>query len=194
MFNPFKLVMAIGIFVFGIFPPILGDDSEIPNPGADQSAVVFLRPSSYGGKLWVGLYEVNGENQNEFIGLLRGKQKVVYYVKPGEHLFMAYHKESADFIRANLLPGKTYRVLLRPSWVIPYMQLSPIHRADLESPQQAEFLLQCQLVDKSFKEKWAADPKTISRVEKMRRKFHKKWISSKDASSLAHSILAEDGF
>lgn len=194
MFKAFKLFMAIGIFVFGIFPPIMGDDSEIPNPGADQSAVVFLRPSSYGGKLWVGLYEVNGENQNEFIALLRGKQKAVFYVKPGEHLFMAYHKESADFIKANLLPGKTYHVLVRPSWASPYMQLSPIHRAGLDLAKHTDLVLQCQLVDKTSKEGWAADPKTISRVEKMRGKFYKNWISSKEATSLAHSILAEDGF
>ena len=51
------------------------------------------------------------ELEPEAIGMLSAKTKLAYQVDPGKHLFMVVG-ENADFIAAEVLPNKTYYVLV----------------------------------------------------------------------------------
>jgi hypothetical protein len=79
---------------------------------AQQSRVIFLRPSSFGGAIQAGLFEATGGDL-KFIGISSTGTRVVYDVAPGPHRFMVY-SEAADFMEAKLAPGKTYYAVSTP--------------------------------------------------------------------------------
>jgi hypothetical protein len=78
----------------------------LPPFSADASRVVFLRPSHWGGAIQTSLYDVTQESP-EFLGVLSAGRKIVHDTSPGAHRFMVV-SENADFMDAQLAPGRTY--------------------------------------------------------------------------------------
>ena len=87
------------------------EEPALPPPPADASRVVFLRPSYWGGAIQTSLYDVSRQNP-EFIGVLSAGKKVVHDTTPGAHRFMLV-SEAADFMEAQLAPGRTYYAIVR---------------------------------------------------------------------------------
>ena len=77
-----------------------GQAKLAPEPG--KSMVVFMRPSSYGGAILSTVYD-----GMEYIGTVPANTRFSYQTEPGEHMFMVIG-ESADFMKADLAPNKTY--------------------------------------------------------------------------------------
>jgi hypothetical protein len=77
-----------------------GEVKLAPDPG--KSMVVFMRPSSYGGAILSTVYD-----GMEYIGTVPANTRFSYQTEPGEHMFMVIG-ESADFMKADLAPDKTY--------------------------------------------------------------------------------------
>lgn len=76
-------------------------------PPADSNAVVyFVRVSSFG-----GLASFEYFNNEEFIGIFKGKNYMRYECPAGEHLLWA-SSENKEFLRCNLKAGETYMVLV----------------------------------------------------------------------------------
>ena len=79
---------------------------------SDRARIVFMRPSGFGFAVQSSIFEtVSGEP--ELIGIVSAKKKVGFNCSPGKHLFMVIG-ESADFMSANVVGGKTYMQLLPP--------------------------------------------------------------------------------
>ncbi len=76
--------------------------SEVVRPEEGKALVVFTRPSSYGGAIQATIYD-----GDTYIGTVSGGTHVAYEATPGQHLFMVI-AESADFMSADLVAGKTY--------------------------------------------------------------------------------------
>ena len=76
--------------------------SGLVRPSEGRALVFFTRPSSYGGAIQATIYD-----SDTYIGTVSGGTHVAYETTPGTHLFMVI-AESADFMRAELLPDKTY--------------------------------------------------------------------------------------
>jgi hypothetical protein len=76
--------------------------TKIDRPAEDKVLVFFTRPSSYGGMIQATIYD--GET---YVGTVSSGTHVAYETTPGPHLFMVI-AESADFMQAELLPGRTY--------------------------------------------------------------------------------------
>jgi len=87
---------------------------QVTQPAPDKAKVVFMRSSMVGAAIGCDLFEVvNGELK--FIGQLPTGNKVVYETTPGKKVFMAYGT-AADYMLAELAPGKTYYSVVRPNW------------------------------------------------------------------------------
>lgn len=71
-------------------------------PASDKATVIFVRPSGFGFAVKAALYD-----GDEYIGTLMAQKRIHYQADPGEHLFTVIG-ESADFMKATLLPGRTY--------------------------------------------------------------------------------------
>ncbi|MCZ4303272.1 hypothetical protein O4G98_00850 [Zoogloeaceae bacterium G21618-S1] len=79
---------------------------------ADESQVVFMRSSFLGAAISASLYDVS-KGAPEFIGIVDNGTKIAYTTQPGKRVFMVV-SEAADFMEAELLPGKTYYSLVTP--------------------------------------------------------------------------------
>jgi len=79
-----------------------------------MATIVFMRTSFVAGAIGVELFETtNGDLK--LIGELSMGTKISYQTAPGEKVFMTYGT-AADFMKANVIAGKTYYVIARPNW------------------------------------------------------------------------------
>ena len=119
--------------------------------------VVFMRPSSYAYDIQSSLFEVN-DNQPGLLGIVAAKTKVAYQAKPGQHLFMVVG-ETADFMNANVLPNKTYYVIVEPrmgAWKARFSMI-PEERGKLDASEFDKSLAVCRWVEKTpASDIWAA--------------------------------------
>jgi hypothetical protein len=74
--------------------------------------VIFLRPSSFGGGVQSSIFDVSQGPPN-FVGIVSAGTKLAYATAPSLHRFMVIG-ESADFMDAEFVLGKTYYALVEP--------------------------------------------------------------------------------
>jgi len=82
------------------------------NAPVGQAQVVFMRSAFIGQAIQASVYDITSGTP-EFIGIVSNDTKVSYMTSPGEHMFMVVG-ESADFLKANVLDGKTYYSVVSP--------------------------------------------------------------------------------
>jgi hypothetical protein len=122
-----------------------GSAEPVPQPG--KAMVVFLRPSGVGFAIQSSVFELK-DTQPAMAGILAAKTKVAYQVDPGKRTFMAI-SESAEFMAAELLPGKTYYAYVSPRmgmWKARFA-LEPKHRQDLDTAEFKTDLQECRWVE-----------------------------------------------
>lgn len=78
----------------------------------DDSLVVFARPSGLGFAVQSPVFDVTEESP-ELIGIVSAKTRIAHTAAPGKHRYMVIG-ESAAFLDAELLAGKTYYVTVSP--------------------------------------------------------------------------------
>ena len=93
-------------------PMTFAPDQTLPSVRSDESQVVFMRASSFGGAINASLFEVT-ESETKYLGISAVGTKIAMKTNPGEHLFMVV-SESADFMKAILEGGKTYYAMVVP--------------------------------------------------------------------------------
>lgn len=93
-------------------PMTIAPDQVLPPVQSDESQVVFMRTSHFGGAISASLFDVS-EAETKFIGISAVGTKIAVKTSPGEHMFMVV-SEAADFMKAILEAGKTYYVLVTP--------------------------------------------------------------------------------
>lgn len=79
----------------------------------DQAAVIFFRPSSFGGAIQAPVIEGASGDRLELVGIVSSGYKVLYMTTPGLHYFVV-GGESSDLLEAHLEGGKFYYVLVDP--------------------------------------------------------------------------------
>src|SRR5689334_20911419 len=109
-------VAATALVVSGCGTSVMRDapSQQITQPNPGTAKVVFMRSSMVAAAIGCDLFEVvNGELK--LIGQLPTGNKIVYETTPGKKVFMAYGT-AADYMLAELAPGKTYYSVVRPNW------------------------------------------------------------------------------
>jgi hypothetical protein len=175
------------------------DDAPV-KPGPDQALVVFLRPSNYGARNWAALYDTQGENKNEFLGLLYGNQKIAAVLPAGDRVLMVNSKETLDFLKAKLEAGKTYHVIVRPRMGAfgARFSMTAVHKADVETDQHKDYYAQCRWVGKMDnikpheRDMWVS--RSARRLEARRKEGYDRWLTGDEASAPHRNLAPEDGF
>lgn len=93
-------------------PMQVSQSQNLQPPGPAESQVIFMRSSFVGSAINASLYDVTGK-EPVFIGIIANGTKVAYDSKPGKRVFMVV-SEAADFMEADLAPGKTYYSIVTP--------------------------------------------------------------------------------
>jgi len=155
-------------------------------PNANKALVNFIRPSKKGFAINAAVYD-----GDKLIGFVPYGQRLPYLASPGEHTFMVI-SESADFMKADLLAGKTYyaKVVPRMGLWRARFSLLPVSRADLESSKVQKFIKESRLIkNKEDANKW--DKKNRNSVLKKQKAYFSKW--QKKAENKRPYLRAEDG-
>lgn len=116
-----------------------------------ESQVVFMRSSFVGKAIQASLFDVTS-GKPEFIGIMSNGTKIAYGTGKGHHTFMVV-SESADFLEAELVAGKTYYCMVTPrmgAWKARFT-IYPIHndgtgKFDINSADFSSWRSQTKLV------------------------------------------------
>ncbi len=174
------IILAIASLISGCAGTVvhmqeLAADKAPVAPAPGKAAVVFLRPSGLGFAIQSSVFEVK-DNQSLLVGIIAAKTKVTYQVEPGKRLFMSIG-ENADFMTADLLPNRTYYVLVTPRmglWKARF-GLEPVRAKELDSPEFKSSLADCKWVEKTdASENWARG--SMASVESKRAEYYPDWI------------------
>lgn len=159
-------------------------------PASDKATVLFLRPSTMGFKVQSAVYDVSTES-NEIIGIVPAKGKVLHETTPGKHLYMVV-SENADFLQADLAPGKLYYVVVRPrmgTWRARF-SLSAVDREEAASAKFQNWLSDCQPLEANEETRqWAR--KNAASVNKKQDGYYQKWNAKPDDAK--PTLRPEDG-
>ena len=165
-----------------------GSAEPVPQPG--KAMVVFLRPSGVGFAVQSSVFEVK-EPQPALAGILAAQAKVAYHVDRGKRMFMSIG-ESAEFMSADLLPGKTYYAYVSPRmgmWKARFA-LEPKHRQDLDSSEFKTDLQDCRWVEVTPQStQWMAG--NLMSIQTKRAEYFAEWQQKPEAEK--PKLLPEDG-
>jgi Protein of unknown function (DUF2846). len=165
--------------------------------GPDEATVVFMRPSSFGGAIQSTVYDVTA-GKTTFGGVVSAKTQVSMTLPAGEHQLMVVG-ESADFLDATLVAGKTYYVLVTPRmgvWKARF-SLIPI-RSDgtseysMGSDKFAKWRAACAPAWKApAADAWYAEHRAD--VEAKRVEYLEKWNRKSPDEKAERTLRAQDG-
>lgn len=173
------------------------DNQAIEASPQDSTQVVFMRSAFMAKAIDASVYDVTG-GKTQFIGILSNGTKVAYPTTPGHHTFMVV-SEAADFMEADLAPGKTYYSMVIPRMGMWKARFSPWPVA---RDPKAEYSSQSS----DFKD-WIADtklmtnsPKSLSwfesnktSVESKRVEYWPVWQKKSAADVELRTLHAADG-
>lgn len=114
LYRPIALFLVVLCAGCAANPMVESSSQAIPRADSTKAQIVFFRSAYTGGSIKASVCDVTDENV-VFIGIVANKTKIVYEVAPGKHRFMVV-SEAADFMDAEVLPGKTYYALITPRW------------------------------------------------------------------------------
>ena len=97
-----------------------------------EAAIVFVRPTNYGGAVQAPIVKVEADNSISLVGISSAKTKIFYRTTPGNHVFVV-GGESGRMLQATLDGGKIYYVKVDPSMGFAKARFSllPVSQAEL---------------------------------------------------------------
>ena len=165
-------------------------ESAAPAPQPGKAMIVFLRPSGLGFAIQSSVFEVRGATP-ALVGIVAAKTKIAYHVDPGQRTFMALG-ESADFMTADLLPGRIYYAYVSPRigmWKARFA-LEPKRRQDQDSSEFKTDLQDCRWVEVTPQTtRWMAE--NLRSIETKQAAYFVEWQGKPEADK--PRLLAEDG-
>ena len=152
-------MLALCGFAVGCVSPnmrLSEPDCTVVQPCPDKALVYFLRTNPLGYAVNAAVYD-----GDQFIGVMPFNQKLPYFAQPGEHLFMVI-SEAADFLKADLSPGKTYYIDVLPrmgAWRARF-SLAPLTPEKLQMPRVKAAVEKAHLIkNKPQAQQWAESTK-----------------------------------
>jgi len=161
-----------------------GQADYVPAPG--QALVIFMRPSGFGFAIQSSVFDIT-DNEPEFLGIVSAKTKIAHNAAPGEHRYMVIG-ESADFLEADLLAGRTYYSLVTPRmgvWKARF-SLKPVRKPDLTSAEFTQWYDDTRWAEnKPTAQTWAQEH--MDSIKSKQEKYLPKWLDRTDKRRLLPS-------
>ncbi len=157
-------------------------------PKPDQALVVFMRPSGIGFAVQSSVFDVT-DGSPVFLGIVPAMTKIAHYAPPGKRRYMVIG-ESADFMAANLDPGKVYYALVTPRmglWKARF-SLAPVRATKTNTSEFADWYKGARWIENMETASGWANSNMSSIREKMT-EYLPKWQGKSDKPILK----SEDG-
>jgi hypothetical protein len=166
--------------------------SEPPPMRAGEALVVFMRASNLGGLVASSVFDVTGP-EAKFVAIVYPGQKFAHQVSAGEHTFMVVG-ESADFMRATVVAGRTYYALVTPRVGVWKARFSfrPVRENELGGSEFASWDSSTQFVTNSPASlNWAQQ--NMADVNSKRAQYWPEWMSKPLHQQQSQTLLPIDG-
>lgn len=159
----------------------------VPVAAADASSrVIFMRVSKQSGGIDAALFDATEAGEPKYIGTVGSASKLAYSLKPGLYTFMVVG-ETADFMQATVVGGKTYYALIIPRSGARRFGVEPVRQHEIGGK---EF----QGWDRGTKmSAAAAQPYKGGEVAGKRSQYWQEWMRKSDAQRAELTLNAEDG-
>jgi len=170
--------------------PALTPVSTAPAAALAESKIVFMRPHAYGGAIQASVFDVTGRGDARFIGITSYHTQLSYPLRPGRYTFMVVG-ESADFMEAEVVAGKTYYALViaRPGAWKARFSFVPVRDNEKRVEQWERSLRAVESTPKT--EAWAKQ--NAPSIESKRSRYYAEWITKPEAQRAGQTLNAEDG-
>ncbi len=162
--------------------------SQAPVIKQDEAMVVFMRSTFVGSAISASVFDVSGP-ETRFIGIVNNGTKIAYPVKAGQHTFMVV-SESADFMQATVVPGKTCYTMVTPRMGVWKARFSfkPVRQGD---PEFASWNSGTQFVENSpATQMWAQQ--NAADVSSKRTQYWADWNNKPAHDRAAQTLNSED--
>jgi len=158
----------------------------------NEATVIFMRSSFVGSAVAASVFDVS-QPGTRFVGVVDNGTKLAYVVSAGDHTFMVV-SEAADFMKATLLPGKTYYALITPrmgAWKARF-SFRPLRQPDLAGVDFADWDKNTQWVETGAEAVAWADRNAADVADK-RARYWKEWSSKDIDQRNSQTLNAADG-
>ncbi|MBK9991711.1 MAG: hypothetical protein IPP19_13500 [Verrucomicrobia bacterium] len=169
-----------------------------PAAASGNALVIFLRPSGYPALGPSPLFDVTDETR--VLAVPDPHTKTGILLPAGIHRFMVI-MENVDFIDADLLPGKTYYILISPrvGFSLPHFRLIAFKRHPSEpayavgGSQLKTWLDACTPIGNApgFDAFWG--PKQMKKLNERKDEGLAKWAKAEASVKQVHYLAPEDG-
>jgi hypothetical protein len=166
---------------------------EAPAVKSDEAMVVFMRSSFFGAMIAASVFDVTDPGPAKFIGVMNNSTKIAYPAKPGDRTFMVV-SESADFMKANLIAGKTYYAMVTPrmgAWKARF-SFRPVRAKELGGDEFKSWYSDTQFVSTTPAGLAWAD-RNFADVNAKRTSYWADWASKAADERAEQTLNAEDG-
>jgi len=148
----------------------------IATPQQDKATVVFYRSSAFGGAVQSSVFDITTDPPG-FIGIVSTGMKLAYAAPPGRRRFMVIG-ESADFMDADLLAGRTYYALVAPRIGVWKARFSLRPRAADDKEVQDE-LATCKWYDNTpASRQWAQEK--MAEIVSLQKEYLPPWLAKEE--------------
>jgi hypothetical protein len=164
--------------------------STAPAAAVADSKIVFMRPHAYGGAIQASVFDVTGRGDAKFIGIINMHTQISYPVRPGRYTFMVVG-ESADFMEAEIVSGKSYYALViaRPGAWKARFSFVPVRQNEKRVEQWESGLRPVANTPRSTA--WASQ--NAPSIENKRSRYYAEWSSKPESQRAGQTLNAEDG-
>lgn len=140
------LAMALGAGCASKHMQEIPPEAVNETAAADESSVVFLRMTSFGGGVQAPIGEIL-DTEVKFVGISSAWTKLLHKTQPGKHKFFV-GGESASMLEADLDPGKIYYVEVDPNlgFFKARFSLLPLDTAKIASDSFKKDFTKCKWV------------------------------------------------
>ena len=151
----------------------------------------FFNVAAYA-QISASAFDVTGSD-TKFIGIISSGTKVSYDLTPGEHTLMVVG-ESADFMKATVLAGKTYYALVTPRMGAMKARFSfdPVRQSQLAGKEFSKWDSSCDLVENT-PESLAWAEKNAGSIGGKRARYWPAWSEKPQDQRDAQTLKEEDG-
>ena len=192
-----RFLAVVGSLMVVLLAACAGSGGMVKSAGqaaakSNEATVVFMRSSFVGGAIAASVFDVS-QPTTKFVCVVENSTKLAYGVSPGEHTFMVV-SEAADFMKATLLPGKTYYALVTPrmgAWKARF-SFRPLRQTDFASADFAGWNKSTQWVE-TGSEAIAWAERNSADVEAKRARYWPEWLSKDTHQRDSQTLNAADG-
>ena len=162
------------------------EPAVIAAPQPDKATVVFYRSSAFGGGVQSSVFDITTDPP-AFVGIISTSMKLAYVAPPGTRRFMVIG-ESADFMDAELLPGRTYYALVAPRFGVWKARFSLRPRAATDKEMQ-EQLATCTWYDNTpASREWAQQK--LPEIVALEKEYLPAWLAKAEEKP---ALMPNDG-